>query len=124
MIQLLGSLVAAIVLAACIACPIDHRGRGRHVSRPLARLAGLDTGGVLLAQVLWLVAAAATVIALGPSLAALIMEVTLGGWFLDDWATGGSDDEPRRKHHPFKVKIRMPAVVHLRPVERVPAPAA
>lgn len=124
MIGLLGMLAAAVVLVILIVCPIERRGRGRHVSRPLGRRAKLDQRGVIGVQAVAIFTAAAYVGVIGIDYIDLGMQLTLVGWFLDDHLTGGSDDDRKRKHEPFKVRLRMPKPVKLRPAERwAPMPA-
>jgi hypothetical protein len=119
---LLYPVAAAAIVGLLIACPIAHRARGRHVSRPLGRVLRLDRLGVMAAQTVWLIVEVGAALILGQNVGVLVMMVVLIAWLLDDLFTGGRDDGPRRKHEWARIRLRMPKPVKLRPAERVPAP--
>lgn len=111
-------------LIAVVKMPRGQLGTGRHVSRPLGRLVG-GRGIVLLIQLL--VAFNIVVWSFTSARHHIVVRVLVLGfnlWLLDDYLTGG-DKPPRRRRGWARVKIRMPAPIRLRPVERwVPAPSA
>jgi hypothetical protein len=121
MIALLYPAAAGAILGLVIGCPMSHRGRGRHISRNIGRLARLDKFGVMAVQTGWLVAEAAYAVFIGQDVTVLVMMAILIAWLLDDALTGGPDDR-ERKHEWARIKIRMPKPVKLRPAERVRAP--
>lgn len=124
MIEALYPVGAFLVLGLLFICPLPHRGRGRHVSRPIGRLAHADRLAVMGLQTLHIIGITAGALTVGHVLPVLVAQWALIAWLIDDALTGGRDDEPRRKHHPFRVKLRMPKPVKVRPVEHwAPAPA-
>jgi len=121
-IQLLGIGCATVVLLVGIICPVDRKGRGRHVSRPLGRAWRLHKSAIMGVQALLLAFDAMVVLFIGIGEVALVMELVTVVWFVDDALTGGSDDDRKRRRRRANARLRLPKTVKLRPVERVRAP--
>lgn len=115
--------------AACFAAALLHphllRRRwlnGRYISRPLVRLIGRPRATRLRIWIshVWLlflpfqfIDSTATVTNRVANVWLLVMCV----WMIDDFLTGG-DDGPKKRRAKARNRLKMPRLVHLRPVER------
>lgn len=111
----LGCAVAAIIAVSIVHRPTLRRlRRGGNLSKLATRLLGSRHRFVWSKNLLWLCWLCSSL--LNQHLYLVLGNVYLG-LIVDDFLTG-DDDEPRKKRHKARVRLKMPRPVFLRPVER------